>query len=146
MPPGTYEVELAAGDRIVTRSVHLTMDPRIAADGVTQADHEEQYELARRVQATMEEARAADERVQEGMEKAEGRALEAFQALDRRLNTVEGGSYQTPMLQAQLSYLYSMLNRADQKPGRDAYVRLEQLQAELAEIEAELERLERMVA
>jgi hypothetical protein len=38
-----------------------------------------------------------------------------------------------------------MLQRADQKPGRDAYERHGQLEAELAEIRTELERLERLV-
>jgi hypothetical protein len=38
-----------------------------------------------------------------------------------------------------------MLNRADQRPGQDAYVRHEQLKTRLAEIKAELERLERLI-
>ena len=54
-------------------------------------------------------------------------------------------SYPQPMLQAQLQYLYSGLQRADQKPGRDSYERLETLEAELAAHKARLERLLRTI-
>ena len=42
------------------------------------------------------------------------------------LNTAEG-RYQTPMLVDQLRYLFSMLNRADQRPGKDAFDRFKEL-------------------
>jgi hypothetical protein len=134
------------GDAVLSRTARVVVDPRVAADGVTQADLEEQYALSLSILETMEEAQQVDERVKQGLQRARGDALEGFQGLDRRLNTLEEGSYQTPMLLAQLQYLYSMLNRADQRPGRDAFVRHEQLQAELEAIQRELERLERMVA
>ena len=146
VPPGTYEVELSVGDDVLARTVEVVMDPRVREDGVTQAALEEQSARARAILVTMAEAEAVDERVQAGIERASGDAREGFEALDRRLNTLEEESYQTPMLQDQLSYLYSMLNRADQKPGADAYVRHQQLQVELEEIRREVERLERMVA
>ena len=34
-----------------------------------------------------------------------------------------------PMLINQLSYLMSMLSRADQKPGNDAYTRLDEIKS-----------------
>ncbi|MEJ2540135.1 MAG: hypothetical protein P8188_09215 [Gemmatimonadota bacterium] len=146
VPPGRYEVQLAVGDRVLSRTARVVVDPRVAADGVTQADLEEQYALSRAILETLAEAREVDERVQRGLQGAQGDAREGFQGLDRRLNTLEEGSYQTPMLLDQLSYLYSMLGRADQKPGRDAYVRHQELETELEAIRRELERLERMVA
>jgi hypothetical protein len=39
--------------------------------------------------------------------------------------------YPQPMLIDQIEYLYSMLNRADQKPGKDAYERHQELQSQL---------------
>ena len=54
----------------------------------------------------------------------------ALAAVERRLVTPRG-RYMTPMLVDQLRYLQSSLDRADQKPGRDAYVRLAELKAEL---------------
>lgn len=130
----------------MSRSARVVVDPRVAADGITQADLEEQYELSQAILETMEEAQDVNERVQSGLGRAQGDTREGFEGLDRRLNTLEEESYQTPMLIDQLNYLYSMLNRADQRPGRDAFIRHEQLQMELEAIQAELERLERMVA
>ena len=43
-------------------------------------------------------------------------------------------SYPQPMLLDQIQYLYSMLQSADQKPGRDAYERLEVRKREVAEL------------
>jgi photosystem II stability/assembly factor-like uncharacterized protein len=146
VPPGVYEIRLSAGGRVLSREARIIIDPRVAADGVTQQDLQEQYILSLSIQQTMAEARAVNNRVQQGIQRATGEAKAAFESLDHRLNTLEEGSYQTPMLQAQLSYLYSMLQRADQKPGRDAYVRHDQLKAELTDIVAELERLERLIA
>jgi hypothetical protein len=47
------------------------------------------------------------------------------------------------MLVAQASYLDSMLRRADQRPGADAYARYNQLRGELDEILARLEPIRR---
>jgi len=37
------------------------------------------------------------------------------------------GPYPQPMLIDQTQYLGSMINRADQRPGNDAYIRFEEL-------------------
>ena len=50
-------------------------------------------------------------------------------SIDRKLNTKEG-TYMQPMLIDQIRYLQSMLSRADQKPGKDAYNRLKELKSE----------------
>ena len=49
--------------------------------------------------------------------------------IDKKLNT-ENGTYMQPMLIDQIRYLQSMLSRADQKPGKDAYDRLKELKLE----------------
>jgi GDP-D-mannose dehydratase len=46
------------------------------------------------------------------------------------------GTYMQPMLISQVNYLYGIVRRADQVPGRDVYQRLQTLQAEKAELEA----------
>ncbi len=63
-----------------------------------------------------------------------------------KLETAEGYAYPTPMLVAQLSYLYSNLDRADQEPGRDAYERFTELEGLLRDHVAELERILRAMA
>lgn len=144
--PGRYEVRLHTGDSMQSHDVELMMDPRVAADGVTMADLQEQYDLILTVGETMARAQAVAQRIGAGVERSSGGTQDAFEALQDRMEDDDVGSYPKPMLLNQLRYLSGMIGRADQKPGRDAYVRLEQLETELAAIEAELERLERLIA
>jgi hypothetical protein len=51
------------------------------------------------------------------------------------------GSYPQPMLIDQLSSVWRMANQADQRPGRDAFQRLEDLRGELAGLEKQAEAL-----
>jgi hypothetical protein len=53
--------------------------------------------------------------------------------LESQLVTAEG-PYMTPMLIDQLGYLRSMLNRAEQIPGKDAYLRYDELKAKLSHL------------
>jgi hypothetical protein len=144
--PGTYTFRLSVGDRVETRSADLLMDPRVAADGVTMADLQEQYDLILAVNETTARAREVAERVRAGVGRAEGEAKAAFEALQARMVDDPVGSYPRPMLLGQLGYLSGMIGRADQKPGADAYVRHQQLIDELDDIERELARLERLIA
>lgn len=145
VPPGTYTARMNIGDRTVEHDFEILIDPRVAADGVTQADLEEQYALNLSIAETMTEAQEVAQRIRSGVQRATGENQTAFEELEARMVDEEVGSYPRPMLLNQLRYLSSMLRRADQKPGRDAYTRLAQLQAELAEISGELQRLERLI-
>ena len=49
--------------------------------------------------------------------------------------------YSQPMLVDQLTYLYRNLNRADQKPGKDAYNRYDELNKTLQEQVQKLNQL-----
>jgi hypothetical protein len=51
------------------------------------------------------------------------------------------GSYPQPMFLNQVRYLAGMTGRADQRPGNFAYSRLEELQTQLADIQARLARI-----
>jgi len=145
--PGTYTARLKSGERVVDEtSFEVVLDPRVAADGVTAADLVAQFELQEEVAVTMREAQEVNERVEQGRARATGATKEAFDSLYYRLNEVEIGSYPTPELLGQLGYLAGMIRRADQRPGRDAYERHEELQAELESIRTELARLERLIA
>jgi hypothetical protein len=62
----------------------------------------------------------------------------AAQALRAELVTA-GGNYPQPMLIDQLQNVWRMANQADQRPGRDAVVRLDDLRGELAAIEKRAE-------
>jgi photosystem II stability/assembly factor-like uncharacterized protein len=149
VPPGQYTARLTVDGEELTRSVDVLIDPRVAADGVTVTDLQEQFMLSLQILAAMGDASSTIERLEEAMQiAAEGgdirEQLEEIQAAlvtDRSIS-----SYPQPMLADQLQYLYSMLQSADQKPGRDAYERLDVLKVELETHKSRLERLLRTIA
>ncbi|HSG09856.1 MAG TPA: hypothetical protein VLA36_15960 [Longimicrobiales bacterium] len=148
VPPGGYQARLTVDGDVQTKSFEVKIDPRVAQDGVTVADVVEQYELSLQVLAAMSDASATIEKVEGAMERAaqggdiraELAEIEAALVTDRTIS-----SYPQPMLADQIQYLYSMLQSADQKPGKDAYQRLDTLKAELERHKARLERLLRTI-
>lgn len=126
--PGSYQVRLTANGRSQTEPLELRLDPRLVADGVTQADLEQQLAFNLQLRNTISEARFAASRI-EAAQKA-GNAPEAVVAAGRQFESA-GGAYPQPMLLNQLEYLYSMTTSADQKLGGDAFTRYAELRAEL---------------
>jgi hypothetical protein len=62
--------------------------------------------------------------------------VKAIDAVIAKLQTA-GGSYPQPMLIDQFAAVARMLGQADQKPGRDAYERFNDLVKELEAVKAE---------
>ena len=159
VPPGRYTVRLAAGDATAETGLELRIDPRVAGEGVTVADLEEQYRFNLDVMETTAEAREVAngieglrERLAEARADAGGgrnRTLDELAAdleeLDARVNDAEG-SYPRPMLLSQLNYLGGMTSRADQAPGADAYARHEELQEEVRAVAEQLQALVRRLS
>jgi photosystem II stability/assembly factor-like uncharacterized protein len=144
-PPGRYTVRLTVGDQVRSAPLRLRIDPRIAADGTTEADLVAQYRhnlqmrgMVTEVTQLVAKVRAAETRL-----KAAGPAatdtLTAVQALAATLNT-EPVRYGKPGLQAHISYLAGMTGGADQKVGRDAIERAKVLRKELDAVLAEAKR------
>jgi hypothetical protein len=146
--PGTYQAQLTVAGRTQTETFTLMADPRVVADGMTQQDFADQLALSIQVRDALSEARMAALRVEKAREDVrQGAAIDRELAdLLAKLETAEGYTYPTPMLVAQLSYLYSNLDRADQEPGRDAYERYTELEGLLRDYVAELERILRASA
>ncbi|MFC1782319.1 WD40/YVTN/BNR-like repeat-containing protein, partial [Planctomycetota bacterium] len=136
--PGTYQVKLTVGDWSSTERFVVRIDPRVAADGVTQSDMAEQLSLCLKVRDTISRARMAHDIIRKELRQRPND--EKLAALEAKFVTAPG-RYMTPMLLDQLSYLNSMLDRADQKPGRDAYMRHEELSGLLAGYIAELRQI-----
>ena len=130
--PGTYTVKMIVGDWSQTKQFELLIDPRVREDGVTQADLEEQLALCLKVQELQSEAGKTNEKIRDALKETKVQKKKALEALQSKFVTASG-RYQTPMLLNQISYLSSMLNRADQKPGKDAYIRYEELKILLKE-------------
>jgi hypothetical protein len=130
--PGTYTIKLMAGGKEVTQTAEVKADPRLLKSGVTLADLEAQEALTLQVRDLLSEVRKLDFTVAEKMEAMENakkvnkKEKAVLESMDKELNTAEG-RYMTPMLSDQTRYLYYMLESADQKPGKDAYMRYEEL-------------------
>src|SRR5690606_30567639 len=138
---GTYEVRLVHEHGASTQNLTLTMDPRLAAEGITAEDLQAQAEL---ILAVQELSQRTDKLVAElrrlsraQMSEERGAKLDAIRA--RLVNA--SGAYPQQMLQSQVRYLSSMIDRADQRPGGDAYVRLKQLEQEIGACEDDLNAL-----
>jgi hypothetical protein len=131
-------VKLTVGDWSSTERFEVRIDPRVAADGVTQSVMAEQLGLCLKVRDTISRARMAHDIL--GKARRERPNDEKLAALEAKFVTAPG-TYMTPMLLDQLSYLNSMLDRADQKPGRDAYIRHEELSGLLIEYITELQKI-----
>ena len=137
--PGDYEVRLVVdGSTAGTQPLRVRIDPRVAESGVTLADLQEQHDLHMRIRDLLSAARRASAELTEARERLaasaspDSAALARLDALHARMETEEGLiRYPQPMLLAQIQYLYGMLNGGDQKPGRDAWQRYEELDREL---------------
>ncbi|MDX1579514.1 MAG: hypothetical protein R3266_13595, partial [Gemmatimonadota bacterium] len=149
VPPGVYTLRLTAGDEVDTAPLELLIDPRVAAEGVTVAELEEQYRFNLAVLETQAAAREVAEgidRLRERVEEARAGGAEgaAPTTIERDLDALEarlrdaGGSYPRPMLLNQIGYLLGMTSRADQAPGVDAYERHEELRSRVGQAVADL--------
>jgi len=138
--PGKYMVRFTAGETVETKAFELRLDPRAVADGVTQADLEEQFALLSRIQEASSRARQAATRAQDSLERVPAgdtaRAAALREILSRLVTA--GGPYPQPMLIDQLATLGRMAGSADMKVGRSAFEYLEELNVQLAALEASL--------
>jgi hypothetical protein len=140
--PGSYQVRLSAGEWSQSRPLEVRIDPRVAAEGVTQADLQEQLDLALKVRDAIAEARAIGSKLTAARQaqRPDSSGAKALQALIDRVVTADI-VYPQPMLADQLSNVARMIGQADQKVGRDAFVRFDDLMKELAAVKAEAAKL-----
>ncbi len=148
--PGAYQGTITIGEWSQRVQIEILLDPRVAADGVTLSDLKEQEQLNLKVLKLQNRARNTTNRLEKEMDKLSSKT-EGGKKLSRReinLETKLGavksklitsrGRYQQPMILDQIGYLAGMLDRADQKPGRDAYIRYDELQDALIQCERDI--------
>jgi photosystem II stability/assembly factor-like uncharacterized protein len=145
MPPGQYQLRLKTGATTLTEPLTVLIDPRVAEDGVTAADLQEQFEHNMRMRELVTSVNQLVTRVREGQTKLKSNAsdserLSALSVIAGKLMT-EPVRYGKPGLQAHITYLASMTANVDQKVGRDAFERYAVLKKELDELRAEVDRL-----
>jgi len=140
--PGTYQVRLSVGEWSQTRPLDVRIDPRVAAAGVTQADLQEQLDLSLKVRDAIADARALGAKLTAARPsvKTNAAGAKALEALIARVVTAEV-VYPQPMLIDQLSNIARMIGQADQKVGRDAFVRFDDLMKEMEAVRAEAAKL-----
>ena len=145
LPPGHYQVRLKTGTVNKTQPFNVAIDPRVAADGVTVADLQEQFEHNMRMRELVTSVNQLVTRVREAQNKlrtAGGDPATATRvtALAAKLLT-EPVRYGKPGLQAHITYLAGMTTNVDQKIGRDAIERYEVLKKELDAVRAEADQV-----
>lgn len=149
---GTFKARLTVGNQVLEEPFEVVLDPRVTL--VSDADVKEQEKLALQIQlfsddvskliAKIDEVRKAlENRLDvERVNRRDIRRKEQLDELYYKLVTPPG-TYMEPMLSAQTGYLSSMLGQADQKPGRDAYERFEELKLRFETIKAAYEELQK---
>ncbi len=141
--PGKYSVRFSAGGASTTVPLTIVEDPRVAAEGVSAADLQAQFEHNMRVRDLVGEANRTVARVREAQTKLRESGpkdkLEEVNRIASRLIT-PSIRYSKPELLTHIQYLYSMTNMADQKVGQDAVDRYRELRRELDQWIAELDQ------
>jgi photosystem II stability/assembly factor-like uncharacterized protein len=145
MPPGQYQVRLKTGSTTLTEPFTVLIDPRVAEDGVTLADLQEQFDHNMRMRDLVTAVNQLVPRVRDAQNRlkaspADAEKLNAVNAVASKLLT-EPVRYGKPGLQAHITYLASMTANVDQKIGRDAITRYAVLKKELDDVHVEVDRL-----
>jgi photosystem II stability/assembly factor-like uncharacterized protein len=141
MPPGEYQAKLTVNGMAATQPFNVLIDPRIAAEGVTVADLKEQYDHNVRVRELGAQAQQLLTRVRTAMNGASGDSAKLRQIYEQLVDTPEGVRYNKPGLQTHIRYLASMTANTDQKIGRDAIERYQELKKELDALKAEADKV-----
>lgn len=151
--PGKYTIKLRTDGQVQERTLEVLIDPRVKAAGTTVSDLKKQEELALKLRGLQDQSRRMAAKIKaqkknlakqlndEDQGEAARQQYQALDRLERQLVTAEG-RYQKPVLIAQINYLASMLDRADQLPGADAYARYEELKGWLERLAPDLEKIE----
>ena len=147
--PGTYTVRLTAGDSVMAHQFELQVDPRVLAGGTTLADISAQVDLQLEITELLSSARRLEDALgteQEELEELETetglnaqqqKRMESVNSVLSALRTAEG-IYMEPMLTAQISYLFNMINAADQAPGQEAESRFAELRQQFLALSAKV--------
>ncbi len=140
--PGKYKVRFKVDGKAIEKSFQVFADPRVEESGVTLADMKAQEKLQLEIRTLLTTSKQLSDKLQKRIKELdknikEGKKVKAATQEKARLTKVldelemQEGIYMQPMLIAQISYLNSMLGRADQRPGKDAYERYNELKQKL---------------
>lgn len=137
--PGNYTVRMTAGDQLYEQTFELVMDPRTTTH-VDPEDIAKQIALHRDVMDLLSAARQLEDDLNKEkmnlQKKKDDNNKNRLAEIERQLGILktDEGIYMLPKLVDQISYLNSMLGKADQKVGKDAYERYEELTMQLEKL------------
>ncbi|MEE4116214.1 MAG: hypothetical protein V2I37_08595 [Marinilabiliaceae bacterium] len=144
VPPQRYTLRLKINGVELKSAIEVLPDPLMVADGLTFASYNKQFNLSLDIISLIDEASSLTDNVRSDLDglnsiKESGKKLsrkqtKTFEQLTEIYDKMVTAriTYPRPMLNDQIRYLYSMVSGADQEPGKDAFIRLEELRNELA--------------
>jgi len=142
VPPGEYEFRLHVNGEEFSQRGIIQIDPRVAEDGVTMDDLQDQFQFALNLMQLRGNAAATVQRIDALLkESTDEKVTEILHTLHSQLVTKTGDSYPPPMLLDQLRYLANFTSSGEFRPGLDAYDRFSQLQIMLNAIIEQLDAL-----
>jgi photosystem II stability/assembly factor-like uncharacterized protein len=140
--PGVYTAVLTYGTNTFSEEFELVMDPKVVALGVRETEVIQQVEFQREIRDKLSEVYRFEEDLETEIEalksknqlsKTEESRLADLEGTLSQVQTAEG-IYMQPMLADQWRYLYSMMNQADQVPGKDAIQQFKALESQLGSL------------
>ncbi|MEQ9426002.1 MAG: hypothetical protein RJQ09_16370 [Cyclobacteriaceae bacterium] len=145
--PGKYSARLNVNGNSQTQEFELLMNPNLMHAGVTMDHLNKQEMLALQVRDLLDASRKIGAEIEdllkvlkEDKSSKAKKTTSSLKTIKSELVTSEG-IYMTPMLIDQTRYLGSMLNRADQVPGKDAYDRYAELKAKFDDLKSQYSKI-----
>jgi hypothetical protein len=159
-PPGKYSVRITANGETKTRDFALGIDPRLQADGISEANLQEQFKLSLQVRDRVTAAnmaviqiRGIRDQINQRLEKVSPRrkaeiqkladgVLTSLASVEQQVYQVRNQSSQDPlnypiMLNNKIAALMGVIESADNRPTQQTYEVFEELSRAL---DAELQK------
>ena len=144
VPPGQYMVKLTVGDNVMAHEFEVLADPRVKAAGMTEQMFDMQQGMQQKVMALLTEARLFQDQLEKESKTLEEKGEEAPNGRLEKVTSVlkelknDEGAYPQQMLVSQISYIYNMVNGADQQIGKDVELRFAELKEQLKNLKAQV--------
>jgi predicted nucleic acid-binding Zn-ribbon protein len=165
-PPGKYSVRITANGESKSRDFNVTVDPRLAAEGITEADLLAQFKLSMQVRDKVSEAnqavidiRSLREQINQRLQKVSARRKSEIEkladavmvpltAVEEEAYQVRNRSGQDPLnypikLNNKIAALSGVIESADAKPTNQSIEVFNELSAQL---DAQLQKMKETLA
>ncbi len=125
--PGNYRVVMQIDDKKFEKKFSVLPDPRLSH--INDDTYVEQENFLLETTSLLSDLRQFEFKLNNELKNNNNNKRVKQLKLIKNKISIKEGPYMQPMLINQLSYLMSMLSRADQKPGNDAYIRLDEIKS-----------------